>query len=112
MSIPPSNYPPPPGGYGPTPSAGSGNGTLILVLGILSIVCLPILGPVALIMGNNALKSGSVDPSQLQLVNAGRICGIVGCVFLVLGVIYWIAILAGVAHGLGTPNGMGSPMHP
>ena len=90
-------YTPPPA----SPSS-SGNGTLILILGILSIVCLPILGPVALILGNNALASGTVDPSQMGMVNAGRICGIVGCVFLVLGIIYWIAIAIGVAHGLGS----------
>jgi hypothetical protein len=35
---------------------GGSNATLILVLGILSIVCLPILGPVAWIMGNKALQ--------------------------------------------------------
>lgn len=47
--------------------SGSTNATLILVLGILSIVCLPILGPVAWIMGNNALKEldqGFGDPQR------------------------------------------------
>jgi hypothetical protein len=111
MSTPPPAWPPPPGGLQPAPGAsGSGNGTLILVLGILSIVCLPILGPVALILGNNALASGTVDPSQAGMVNAGRICGIVGCVFLALGIIYWIAIAVGVAHGLGSPHT--APMSP
>ena len=56
----------------------------------------------ALILGNNALASGAVDPTQAGMVNAGRICGIVGCVFLALGIIYWIAIAVGVAHGLGS----------
>lgn len=95
MSTPPPVWPPQPGQpspYGaPQPN---GNGTLILVLGILSIVCLPILGPVAWILGNNALKSGYVDPSQAGQINAGRICGIVGSVFLVLAIIYWIFIFA------------------
>ena len=112
MSTPPPAWPPSPGGQPPMGGAAPVNGTLILVLGILSIVCLPILGPVALIMGNNALASGPIDPSQAGMVNAGRICGIVGCVFLVLGIIYWIAIAVGVAHGLGSHPPTVSPTTP
>lgn len=47
------------------------NGTLILVLGILGIVCRAILAPVAWVMGNNALTSlnqGGGDESQRGLV--------------------------------------------
>jgi hypothetical protein len=114
MSTPP--WPPPPGGLQPMPgpATGNSNATLILVLGILSIVCLPIVGPVAWILGNNALSSGTVDPSQISQVNAGRICGMVGTAFLALGIIYWIAIAVGVAHGLGTPHPtpMSSPSTP
>lgn len=43
----------------------SSNGTLILVLGILSLVLCGLLGPVAWIMGNNALRNidaGLGDP--------------------------------------------------
>jgi hypothetical protein len=72
------------------------NGTTILVLGILSIVFLPILGPVAWIMGNNALvtlNSGYADQSQRSNVVAGRICGIIGTVVLILGIIYVIAMM-------------------
>lgn len=85
------------------PTSGSSNGTVIPVLGILSIICLPILGPVAWIMGNNALRTA--DPSQTGTITAGRICGI-GTVFLVIGVVWWILILAGVAHmgGLAHPT--------
>jgi hypothetical protein len=92
-----SNYPNGPAGMPPSAS-GSGNGTLILVLGILSLICLPILGPVAWIMGNNALASG-VNPSQAGNINAGRICGIIGTVFLVIGVIYGILIVTGAVAG-------------
>ncbi len=97
MSTPPPVWPPQPGSPSPygAPQSNS-NATLILVLGILSIVCLPILGPVAWILGNNALASGTVDPSQIGQVNAGRICGIIGSVFIVLGIIYWIVIFATV----------------
>ena len=76
----------------------SSNGTLILVLGILSLVCLPILGPVAWIMGNNAINAG-VDESQRGTVNAGRICGIIGTVFMVLGVVYWVVVGGAVMSG-------------
>ncbi len=100
MSIPPPVWPPQPGVPSPygAPQSNS-NGTLILVLGILSIVCLPILGPVAWILGNNALKGGMVDPTQLGQINAGRICGMIGSVFIVLGLIYWIVILGVVGAG-------------
>ena len=77
--------------------SGSSNATLILVLGILSIVCLPILGPVAWIMGNNALKEleqGFGDPNSRGLVVGGRILGIIGTVLLVLSCIYVIFMFA------------------
>jgi uncharacterized membrane protein YjgN (DUF898 family) len=77
--------------------SGSYNATLILVLGILSIVCLPILGPVAWIMGNNALKEldqGFGNPSSRGLVVAGRILGIIGTVLLILSCIYVIFMFA------------------
>ncbi len=98
MSTPPPVWPPQqgyPSPYG-APQSNS-NGTLILVLGILSIAlgCLGIiLGPVAWIMGNNALKTGTVDPSQLGQITAGRICGIIGTVIGILAVIYVIFIFA------------------
>jgi hypothetical protein len=81
--------PPPPGA-----ASSSGNGVLILVLGILSLICLPILGPVAWVMGNNALPTAS--PDQVGMVTAGRICGIIGTVFLALGII-WFFFLGGLA---------------
>ena len=76
----------------------SNKGTLVLVLGILSLVCLPLLGPVAWILGNNALNAGP-DDAQRGQINAGRICGIIGTVFLVLGVIYWVVVGGAVLTG-------------
>lgn len=85
------------------PSSSSSNATLILVLGILGLFC-TILGPVAWIMGNNALATA--DPSQASTINAGRICGIIGTVFLVIGIIYWILVAVGFAHfgGMARPT--------
>ncbi len=95
MSTPPPVWPPQQGSPSPygAPQSSS-NGTLILVLGILSIVCIPILGPVAWILGNNALKSGNVDPSQAGQINAGRICGMIGSALIIVGIIYWIVVFS------------------
>ena len=106
------NEPPPPMG-GPPPSGAPVNGTLILVLGILSIVCCGLLGPVAWIMGNNALATlnqGGGDESVRSQVNIGRICGIVGTVFLILGIIWNVAFggfasLSGMAGSGGAGTG-------
>lgn len=83
------------------------NGTLILVLGILGIVCCNVLGPVAWVMGNNALTTlnqGGGDESQRGLVVAGRIMGIIGSVLLILSVLWMVffgglTILAGLTGG-------------
>ncbi len=61
--------------------------TTILVLGILGLVACQILGPVAWVMGNGAIRE--IDASQGRLggrgaVQAGRICGIVATVILIL----------------------------
>jgi hypothetical protein len=92
---PPGNFPPgnyPPGGGAPFGSEKHPRGTTILVLGILSLVCCGLLGPVTWIMGNNALREIDSMPGRYSnrgVVNAGRICGIVGTVFLVISVVYF-----------------------
>ncbi|SDJ76024.1 DUF4190 domain-containing protein [Nonomuraea jiangxiensis] len=90
------NYGPSP--YGPVQS--HPNGTTILVLGILSLVVCSILGPFAWVMGNRALRE--IDESGLYYENrgtvqAGRICGIVGSVLLILAAAF--AVL-GLGAGL------------
>jgi magnesium-transporting ATPase (P-type) len=109
-----ATYNPPPAGASPV------NGTLILVLGILSIVCIPILGPVAWIMGNNAMKTLDVpgtDQTQRSTANIGRILGIIGTVLCVLGIISWIvfgaSFFAAARSGALTPQGgMTAPSTP
>ena len=88
-----STMPPPPPGYesfdnqsvGPRPYP---RGTLILVLGILSFfICGIILGIVAFVMGNNAIKEIDRNPgaySNRSVVNAGRICGAIGAALSVV----------------------------
>ena len=85
--------PPPPAGYESFDNLGGApkphpRGTLILVLGILSFfICGIILGVVAFVMGNNALKEIDRNPSAYtnrRLVSAGRICGAIGAALSVL----------------------------
>ena len=109
--------PPPPGGgdAAPPPSGGGMGGQIehpkgmtILVLGILSLVCCSPLGIAAFVMGNNALKEIDADPSRYsnrQIVQIGRILGIISMVLLVLALI-WFLFLGGLAAVSGAGSGM------
>ena len=94
-------YPPPPpaygyggypGGYGgayPVPARG---GT-ILVFGILSLVVCSILGPIAWSMGNEELRRierGEVDPSTRGNVTAGRVCGMIASILIIIAVAFFM----------------------
>jgi uncharacterized membrane protein YidH (DUF202 family) len=71
-------------------------GTLILILGILSLVCCFICGIIAWVMGSNDLKqmaAGTMDPSGEGLTKAGKICGIVGVALQIVGVVIWLLIM-------------------
>ena len=83
-----SQYPPP-FPYG-RPQQDHPQATTILILGICGLVLCQILGPFAWSMGNKALRE--VDASQGQLggrdmVNIGRILGIVATVLMGLGLL-------------------------
>ena len=70
-------------------------GTLILVLGILSLVLCAPLGIFAWIMGGNDLNemaAGTMDPSGRDTTKAGRICGIIGTVLLAFSVLIGIGV--------------------
>jgi hypothetical protein len=78
-------------------------GTLILVLGILSIIitCLP-LGIIAWVMGNSdlrAMNEGRMDPAGRDLTVGGKICGIIGSILFILGIVAMVffLILGGAA---------------
>ena len=63
-------------------------GTLILVLGILGLVICSPLGIAAWLMGSSDLKqmdAGTMDPSGRGNTQAGKICGIIGTILLILG---------------------------
>lgn len=92
--------PPPPPQYGApqygAPAPNHPRATLILVLGILSIPCCGLFtGIPAIIMGRNALTEIDAAPGQYAgrgQVNAGYICGIIGTVLSVVGIIVNIVL--------------------
>lgn len=89
-------------------AAKSGQGTLILILGILGIIACGIFTAIpAWIMGNNALKaidSGYGDPNERSMVQIGRILGMIGTALFVLGVLFWILFFGGMM-ALGAASG-------
>jgi hypothetical protein len=72
----------------------------VLVLGILSLVVFPPIGPIAWFIGKNDLKSmraGEIDRSGEGMTSVGMALGIVGTVFLVIGIAglcLWLMALA------------------
>ncbi len=81
-------------------------GTLILVLGILGLaVCGP-LGIAAWVMGSGDLKqmdAGTMDPAGRSTTQAGKICGMIATILLILGVIigvlfFLFGFAAAVSH--------------
>lgn len=65
-------------------------GTLILVLGILGLVVCGPLAIVAWVMGSGDLKqidAGTMDPAGRGTTQAGKICGIIGTVLLIIGLV-------------------------
>ncbi len=71
-------------------------GVLILVLGILGIACCFICGIIAWVMGNGDLRemaAGRMDPSGQGLTQAGKICGMISVILLIVGIVIQIIIL-------------------
>ena len=69
------------------------NPTVVFVLGLLSLLCCQILGPVAWIMGNNYVNecyAFGIQPDGLG--QAGRILGMVGTAIFVLGIVIRVAL--------------------
>jgi hypothetical protein len=74
-------------------------GTLILVLGILGLVVCGPLGIAAWVMGSGDLKemdAGTMDPSGRGATQAGKICGIIATILMIVAfVIVILAMLLG-----------------
>ncbi len=76
--------------------------TLSLVLGILGLVLCGILAPIAWAIGNTEVKAiddGRRNPSNRGMAQAGKILGIIGTIFLALGIafILFFVVVAVVA---------------
>src|SRR5260370_9770567 len=75
----------------------------ILTLGILSLlICGPILGPMALVMGTTDFQeilAGRMDPSGEGTTNAGRICGIISTIYSIAAFVIVFIIIAGAGMG-------------
>lgn len=70
----------------PPPPEAKGNATTVLVLGIISIVCCQVAGPIAWFLGNKelqAIRAGISPASGEGTAKAGMIMGIVGTIFLI-----------------------------
>jgi hypothetical protein len=87
-----------PNPYGQTPYGAVQDhpqATLILILGILGLVVCGLIAPFAWVMGNRVV--GEIDASNGGLggrstANAGRICGIVGSVLIILALVLFVGI--------------------
>jgi len=98
----PTYAPPPYGapGYGYPPTyAYQSQASTVMVLGILSLVVCGLLGPIAWSMGNTELgriDRGEADPSARGSAVAGRICGMIASIILIIGVVA-VVLLFGIA---------------
>ena len=93
--------PPPPTGYGSWQPYGPPpvhpKATVILVLGILSLVSCGLLGIPAWLMGTTALREIDASGGTIggrDTVQAGRICGIVATVLLAVGLLLVVGMFA------------------
>lgn len=77
---------------------------MILVFGILSLVICAPMGIAAWVMGNNdlaAMRRGEMDPSGEGTTQAGRICGMIGTIIMIVGCLGYglMGLLMVGAHG-------------
>lgn len=93
---PPPQYGAPQPPYGGAPAPNHPRATLVLILGILSIPCCGLFtGVPAIIIGRNALREIDANPGRYGgrgQVNAGYICGIIGTVLSVVGIVVNIIV--------------------
>ncbi len=86
-------------------------GTTILVLGILGIVLCQICGIIAWVMANKDLAemaAGRMDISGEGTTKAGKVCGIISVVLLIVGVIAGI-LMAVLGISFAAIEGMPTP---
>lgn len=83
-------------------SADKNQATTIFVLGLLSLVVCQLLGPVAMIMGNNYVRECAlegVEPEGLGV--AGRIMGMIGTGLMVLSLLFFVLYIGCIFCAFG-----------
>ena len=83
----------------PPASKASSRATTALILGIVSLVCCPLCGPVAWYMGiqeGKAIKTGQSSAAGQGLATVGMVLGILGTIYLVFALL-WILFFGGMA---------------
>ncbi len=74
---------------------------MVLVFGIVGLVACGIFALLAWIFGTEDLKKmnqGIMDPSGMANTNTGKILGIIGTSFWILGIVIWLMIaVVGIA---------------
>jgi hypothetical protein len=71
-------------------------GVIILVLGILSLVTCAVLGIPAWLMANEDLRkmrAGTMSRQNQGIVQAGRICGMIATILLIVGLAVFLVVL-------------------
>ncbi len=93
------------------PTKPGGNAVAALILGIVSILLMPLAGPFAVWLGlseRKAIREGRSSPAGDGMALAGVITGIVGCVFL-LGAcacgLFYVLLVVGVVTAGGIAAG-------
>jgi TRAP-type C4-dicarboxylate transport system permease small subunit len=77
----------------------SSQATTALVLGILGLICCQPLGIIAWVLANKELegiRSGLRNPDNQGMATAARVLGIIGAVFLALGILFGLAFFLGL----------------
>lgn len=95
--------PPPPGV--PSRPQSHGGAVTALVVGLVSLLLLPILAPVAWVLGNRALKEIDAEPwrwSNRGLALAGKVLGIIVTIMLAIVVAILVIVIAWVVPGMGS----------
>lgn len=95
------------GGSGVAAATAGTGATVAFVLGILSVVGMPFLGPVAWILGRRAVQladgAGETAGSNRGVALAGMVLGIIGTVMLIVVVFAVVAFVVLVVAGTRTP---------
>ena len=78
----------------------------MLTLGILGLVVCGICGIIAWVMGNTdmaQIRAGIMDPSGEGITNAGRICGMIATILMIVSagfVLIWMLLVFSMASGI------------